>query len=46
MDQWAGKSINLMTGMPIVRMSNGLVSVHNECEKYQAYNLAIVWKRC
>ena len=37
MDQWTGKSMNLLTGKRIVRMSGVAVSNLNTCGSYQAY---------
>lgn len=37
MDQWTGKSVNLLTGFQVVRMDGDAVSPLNACGNYQAY---------
>jgi hypothetical protein len=37
MDQWTGKSVDLMTGHYVVRLSGHAVSNLNKCGNYQAY---------
>lgn len=37
MDQWTGKSVNLLTGLQVVRMDGDAVSTLNTCGNYQAF---------
>jgi len=37
MDQWTAKSINLLTGRNVVRISGEIVSINNTCGNYEAY---------
>jgi hypothetical protein len=37
MDQWTGKSVDLLTGTKVVRMAGDAVSSTNACGNYQAY---------
>jgi hypothetical protein len=37
MDQWTAKSVNLLTGLQVVKMSGDNVSSDNRCGNYQAF---------
>ena len=37
MDQWTGKSVDLLTGNWVVRIAGGAAAVFNKCGNYQAY---------
>ena len=37
MDQWTSKSINLLTGLQVVRLDGNVASGKNKCGNYQAY---------
>lgn len=37
LDQWTGKSINLLTGLPMVSLSDGLVNDTNNSTTYEAF---------
>jgi hypothetical protein len=37
MDQWTAKSINLLTGRKVVRLTGDYVAINNTCGNYEAY---------